>query len=424
MMDVRSSVDVADRRGSALHVGYILTHYPKIAQTFIADEIDAVRQTGTRLTTFAMNAPGQAERSIPGVRTRMADTVYLKQNPLMALADLCLFAVRHPVAMARISWTAIASAAGHPARTMRRLAHLAQAATVARNVRNTGIDHLHAHFGLAPATIAWLASRMLCATSLSTKFSFTIHGFHDFVDPQETRLDLKAAAAACVVCISDYTKSQLCLQTPSALWCNFKVMRCGIDLQRLSYVERGKSAAAVRIIAVGRLSAEKGFAILIDAVARLRMDGLAVNLRLIGEGPERAMLEQAVAGLGLQDAVTFVGELDPDGVQRELASADIFCLSSFNEGLPISIMEAMATGLPVVTTWIAGIPELAEHGVTALCVPPGRADELANALQRLCDDPELRTQLSMNARARVCELHDLRKSGSAMATLFAETVAR
>jgi glycosyltransferase involved in cell wall biosynthesis len=148
-----------------------------------------------------------------------------------------------------------------------------------------------------------------------------------------------------------------------------------------------------------------------------------VNLRLVGDGPQGPALRKAVAAHGLQDKVVFVGELPTEGVRAELAKADIFCLPSFSEGLPVSIMEAMATGVPVVTTWIAGIPELAENGVSALCVPPGRADALGQALRRLSDEPETREKLAHNGRERVVALHDQQKSGARMAALFREMMA-
>jgi colanic acid/amylovoran biosynthesis glycosyltransferase len=405
------------------HVGYVLTHYPRTAQTFIAGEIDAVEREGMKISPFAMNQPDASELVNADNADRAAQTLYLKRQWLASLANLALLFLRHPFAMGSIGWRAIASASGNPARTVRRLAHLAQAARVAKAARQRGIGHLHAHFGLAPATIAWIASEILSIGASKVRFSFTIHGFHDFVDPHETRLDIKARHAARVICISDFTRSQLCLQTPPELWPCFEVVRCGIDLELLPFVPRAAHSGQSIILAVGRLSAEKGFAVLIEALAELRKDGADMKLRFVGDGPQRSELQQAVALHGLQEHVDFVGELSADGVRRELAAADIFCLPSFSEGLPVSIMEAMASGVPVVATWIAGIPELAENGVSALCVPPGRADALALALRRLHDEPQLGAQLARNGRDRVAALHDQQKSGASMADLFREMMA-
>lgn len=401
-----------------LPVGYVMTHYPRNAQTFIAGEIDGVRRAGVAVTPFAMNRPDAAELAVTGAEARAEDTTYLKDAPLRALGAVLALALRHPVGMARLVGAALASGGGSPTRMARRLAHLVQAARLARVAGERGLRHLHAHFGLAPATIAWFASRMLALDGRRAGFSFTIHGFHDFADPAETRLDLKAPAAAAVVCVSDFTRGQLFLHADPVTWPRAHVVRCGIDLNAWEFTPRPPADGAPTIIAIGRLSPEKGFTVLIDAMARLRDAGVAARLLLVGDGPERGVIAAAIAAHGLQDRVTLAGELAPDAVRARLGEAEIFCLPSFSEGLPVSIMEAMAAGVPVVTTWIAGIPELAENGVTALTAPPARADALADALRRLVEDPDLRARLATAARARVEERHDQAINGRAMADLF------
>ena len=400
--------------GASLTVGYVMTHYPRNAQTFIAGEIDGVRAAGVDVATFAMNRPDARELAVAGAQERAAGTSYLKDSPLGAIGDVLTIALRHPIGMSRIVGAALTSGGGSVRRTIRRLAHLVQAARLARVARKRGLRHLHAHFALAPATIAWLASRMMSLDGPPVGFSFTIHGFHDFVDPAETRLDLKAKAAAAVVCISDFTRGQLFLNSDPAVWPRAQVIRCGIDLAAWQFAARARDATAPTIMALGRLSAEKGFGILIEALVQLS----DVKLRLVGDGPERAALTALVDRLDLADRVTFVGELPPEQVRAELRAADIFCLPSFSEGLPVSIMEAMAAGVPVVATWIAGIPELASDGVTALTVPPARADALADALRRLVDDPALGATLAVAARARVEQQHDQVINGRAMADLL------
>lgn len=406
-----------------LGVGYVMTHYPRLAQTFIAGEIDAVEAAGVAVQPFAMNRPDARERAAPGAAERERRTTYLKERPLAALADAASVFARHPLGMAAIVRVAAASGGGGVRRTVRRLAHLVQAARLARSARARGVTHLHAHFGLAPATIAWLASRIMALDGRPVGFSFTIHGFHDFADPAETRLDLKARAAAAVVCVSDFTRSQLCLTTPAALWSRFHVVRCGVDLHRWRFAPRMHEPSPVTVVAIGRLSAEKGFSVLIESMALLRDRGVDARLTLVGDGPERRALADAIATHGLTGRVDLVGELPPERVRECLQRADIFCLPSFSEGLPVSIMEAMAAGVPTVATWIAGIPELAQDGVTALTVPPARADALADALGRLIADPALGARLAAAARTCVEARHDQAANGQAIATLLRAVAA-
>ena len=407
-----------------LRVGYILTHYPRLAQTFIAGEIAAVERTGVIVRPFAMNLPSPSEQKAPGAAVRIARTTYLKSQMGHALAALTGQVLRHPVGVGRVMVMAIRSAGRSPGRLVRRLAHLLQAAHVAQIARREGLDYLHAQFGLAPATIAWLASALTAFGGRRIPFGFTIHGFHDFVDASETRLDLKARDAAQALCVSDYTRSQLCLLTDRTLWNRFHVARCGVDLSEFLYRQPPKREGLPTALAVGRLSAEKGFEVLIEAIALLKQMGTPHRLVLVGEGPLRSALASAATTLGVADLVELTGELPPTEVRARLERADLFCLPSFSEGLPISIMEAMAVGVPVVTTWIAGIPELAEPGVTALTVPPARPDVLAEAMRRLAEDAPLRLQLSLAARARVEAQHDQARCGAIIAQHFKSAAIR
>jgi colanic acid/amylovoran biosynthesis glycosyltransferase len=409
---------------AGLRVGYVLTHYPRLAQTFIAAEITAVARTGVTIRPFAMNPPTAAEANVAGAAQRMAQTTYLKPRFARALLVLAGQLLRHPIGVGRVIAMAVASAGGSPGRLARRLAHLVQAAWVAREARREGCDYLHAQFGLAPATIAWFAAALAAAAGHRLPFGFTIHGFHDFVDAAESRLDLKARDAAQVLCVSDFTRSQLCLVTDPALWPRFHVARCGIDLSAFAYRPPPKHAGVPTVLAVGRLSAEKGFDVLLAALAQLKTMGAPLRLVLVGDGPLRGSLENAALRSGVAELVEFAGELPPAEVRARLEHADLFCLPSFSEGLPISIMEAMAVGVPVVTTWIAGIPELAEAEVTALTVPPARADALAEALRRLVEDEPLRQRLSRAARDRVETQHDQDRCGAIVAQRFESAASR
>jgi glycosyltransferase involved in cell wall biosynthesis len=400
-------------------VGYIMTHYPRVAQTFISGEIDAVKATGVNVRTFAMNAPARGDHAAPAASQRIAETMYLKPLVTRAFVALALKFFRHPIGTSRVAVMTLASASGSPRRMVRRWAHLMQAALVADAARRDRLDYLHAQFGLAPATIAWLASALSAVAGHRLPFGFTIHGFHDFVDPAESRLELKAQDAAQVLCVSDFTRSQLCLVTQPELWARFEVARCGIDISAFAYRPPIRQCGLPTVLAVGRLSAEKGFGILIEALACLKEKGTPQRLVLIGDGPLRGSLEEKARRAGVAELVEFTGELGPEEVRTHLDRADLFCLPSFSEGLPISIMEAMAVGVPVVTTWVAGIPELAEPGVTALTVPPARVDALASALGRLAEDVPLRVRLAAAARKRVEDLHDQRRCGAVVAERFA-----
>lgn len=281
------------------------------------------------------------------------------------------------------------------------------------------IRHLHAHFGQTPATIAWIACEILNrTTSRRTSWSFTIHGFQDFVDDAVARLDLKAASADFIICVSDYTKAQLCRVTDPQYWNRFHVVRCGIDLKAFPFRTSHPDRTVPRIIFVARLSPEKGHLILLHALKTLRDEGTDIELQIVGAGPFEESIRRQAALLGIDGMIAYTGELPPADVSKLLADADIFCLPSFSEGLPVSIMEAMAIGVPVVSTWISGIPELAINGTTALTVPASNVAALATALKSLANDKELRARLARNARAEVERMHDIETNSTKLFSMF------
>lgn len=400
-------------------VAYVMTYYPAVSLTFLAGEIDEIEKAGWDVFPIAMNAPSASDLTTDIAHRRRDRTLYLKQSASAVIAATLGCLLRHPVGLPRLAFHAVRSARADVGLMLRRLAHLGYATLVARRCVEQGVSHIHAQFGQAPATIAWFATEIMrFQTPTRVSWSFTIHGFQDFVDEAVARLDLKAATARFVVCVSKFTKSQLCRITEPALWDRFHVIHCGIDLDSFKLRSRPQPKATPLAVIVGRLSPEKGHLVLFQAVKDLKDRNVAMMLDVIGGGPFERTLRDEVDRLRLQDRVNFVGELESDRVRERLADADIFCMASFSEGLPISIMEAMAVGVPVVTTWISGIPELAVNDVTALTVAPGDAGALADAIGRIIDDPALRARMTAAARAAVEERHSRITNARSLAELF------
>ncbi|WP_219893740.1 glycosyltransferase family 4 protein [Aquisediminimonas profunda] len=385
-----------------------MTHYPRVALTFISGEIDAMERMGQPISPVALNLPETADLASEEAHQRQAATFYLKGSRSRLAVTVAIMAALHPLAMIATLLIAIRSARLDLNLILRRIAHFCYASLTAKYCRANNIRHLHAHFGQTPATIAWLACEILNRTSdKETSWSFTIHGFQDFVDDAVARLDLKAASAAFIICISDYTKSQLCRVTDPQFWNRYRVIRCGIDLTAFPMRTEMPDRAVPRIVSVARLSPEKGHLILLNALKSLADEGTHAELQIIGAGPFEPAIRREGERLGLEDRIIYSGELLPADVARELGDADVFCLPSFSEGLPVSVMEAMAIGVPVVSTWISGIPELAINETNALIVPASNTEALAGALKRVITNGQLRETLARNARTAVERMHDI-----------------
>jgi glycosyltransferase involved in cell wall biosynthesis len=406
---------------SEQRVAYVMTNYPRTALTFIALEIRELERTGVRITPVAVNAAAPEELATEEMRRASRATSYLKSQGVATLAAaFARTCLRHPAQMGGQVRLAITSSRLDLPLAARRLVHLAYACWMWQAVSRHGVRHFHAHFGQTPATVAWFAAAVgTFSSGERCTWSFTIHGFQDFADERVTRLDLKADSASFVACVSDFTRAQLCRVTHPDVWHRFHVVRCGIDLDAFPFRVPPSPTGRVRILTVARLSPEKGHLVLLAALRQLTEQGVDAEVRIIGDGPSASLIGKAASDLGLSDRVTLVGELDPPLVSIELAESDVFCLPSFAEGIPVSIMEAMAVGVPVVTTFVGGIPELARNGETALVVPPSNAGDLANAIRQLVDDQELRTRLATAARRLVVERHDVRPNVDVLRGLFA-----
>jgi glycosyltransferase involved in cell wall biosynthesis len=251
-----------------------------------------------------------------------------------------------------------------------------------------------------------------------------MHGPTEFYAIERFNLARKVAAADTVVCISDFCRSQLMLLSSPESWEKLIVVHCGADLARYRYrAPRTVDDRELKVVCVGRMVARKGQAVLLDAIKRLsdaEGDAPRISLTLVGSGPAEEHLRAQAARLSIEDRVRFVGAVGQDEMPHVMDTHDVFCLVSLAEGVPVVLMEAMAVGLPVVTTPIAGIPELVDDEESGLLVPPGRPDALAGVLARLAADAGLRERLSHTARKRVEADFDSGQCASQLAQAFAE----
>jgi glycosyltransferase involved in cell wall biosynthesis len=228
-------------------------------------------------------------------------------------------------------------------------------------------------------------------------------------------LGRKIEAADFVVCVSYFGRAQAMRLVQPDQWDKLHVVRCGLPL---GTAPERKASTRTTIISVGRLSAEKGQAGLLQAFGNLAGDYPDAALVIVGDGPEGAALQAATRRLGIADRVTFTGRLSESDTLERIAAADILVLPSFMEGLPIVLMEAMAAGTAVVASRVAGIPELVKEGESGLLFTPSNWGELTGCMRRLIDDEALRQRLARRARKTVEEQFDVRQSVDMLQKLF------
>jgi glycosyltransferase involved in cell wall biosynthesis len=280
------------------------------------------------------------------------------------------------------------------------LIYLAEALLTAGRLRRLEVDHIHNHFGDHSGLVTMLAARLIGA-----EYSISIHGPHVFMDQKYAAFKEKIDNAQFVRCISYFCRSQAIIFSESTDISKFKVVHCGLDLQE--YAFRAPRQQVKRLFCAARLSHEKGIEFLVHALAILARRGYALELRLAGDGPQRDVLERLAADLGVSRQVTFLGNLREAQVTRELTESDIFVLPSLAEGVPVSLMEAMAVGVPVIATNIAGTSELVEDGKNGILVRPTDAEALGDAVAEIISDYDLRLRTAKEGRAKVGKEFDI-----------------
>lgn len=382
-------------------VAYMTGEYPRATDTFIQREVAALRERGVHVQTFSVRRPADKEIVGPEQHNERQRTRYLlPARPLGLLwAHLSLLFAGPARYLSAVKLALTTRPPGLKA-LARQLAYFAEAGLVARAMQTESLAHLHNHFSNSSCSVAMLASELG-----GFPFSFTMHGPAEFFEPKYWRLDQKIRRAKFVCCISHFCRSQGMIFAPPDKWDRMHVVHCGVDAA--SYEPVRHEGRGNRLLFVGRLAPVKGVPVLLESLAILRREHPDVVLTLAGDGPDRQFLERRAAELGLQQHARFLGYQSQSQVRRLLRETDVFVSSSFAEGVPVVLMEAMAAGVPVVATRIAGVPELVDDGVCGWLVPPGDPGALADKIDMLLADAHARTRFALAGRQKVEQEFDL-----------------
>lgn len=404
-----------------MKVAYLTGEYPRATDTFIQREILAVERCGVAVERFAVRRPGDEHMVGESQRRERELTTYLLEHPPIGFVSILARSfARSPRRFAAAAGLAVRTRRLGAKGAAKQVAYFVEAARLAELMRARGVDHLHNHFADSSCTVAMLASALS-----GTTYSFTLHGPAIFFEPNEWQLGAKLRTASFCAAISSFARSQAALFSDASVWPRIRVVHCGVD--EPGPVDGTAPPAAggpCRLLFVGRLDAVKGVVVLFDAVASLLATGTSLHLTLVGDGPQRAELERRVATLGIGASVTFAGYCNQDDVQQHLSDTDVFVLPSFAEGVPVSLMEAMAMSRPVVATNVGGVTELVLNGVNGIVVAPGDAIALEAAISELADDADRRARLGRMGSATVRADFDSLTEARRLVTLFREPGSR
>lgn len=401
---------------SRAEVVYLVSRFPVTSETFIVREIEALDRLGNFDLELRSLFPAP-DQPVHDISRRWAER-HVRPSTAAAVAGFLWASLTRPLALLSVLGRVIAGYRRSPL-LARALVTVLVACAHARDLASRPRPpHIHAHYATYPALAAWVCGRLI-----GTSYSFTAHAHDLYVDT--SMLDTKIADACFVVTISEYNRTLLERHNPGHT--PIRVLHAGIDTSAYPFRPRGiPGDGPVRALTVASLQQYKGHAVLLAALA---MGGSSVDrltLDLVGDGVLRSDLEALVDRLGLGWRVLFLGSRSEDEVRTCLDTADLFVLPSVvaddgqMEGLPVVLMEALACGLPTVSTELSGIPEIVIDGVTGLLAVPGDATSLNHVLAEMIERGSGASDFAEAGRALVTGEFDLKHSVSELSAMLSE----
>jgi len=399
-------------------ITYFVNQYPKVSHSFIRREIMALERLGLSVQRVALRGWDEKVTDKDDLAELAITTHLLRGGLLRSLVAFARAAVATPVRFAKAVQLALRMSRRSERPFAYHLVYLAEACLLLRHVRSFGSQHVHAHFGTNSTEVVMLANALG-----GPGFSFTVHGPEEFDKPEFIGLAEKIKRSAFVVAISSFGRSQLFRWIDYTQWPKVHVVHCGLE-DSFHSLAAMPSPDIKRLVCVGRLCEQKGQLLLIQAMALLAQRGLLFELVLAGDGEMRPEIEALIDRNGLREQVRITGWISSDQVRSELLAARAMVLPSFAEGLPVVIMEAMALRRPVLTTSIAGVPELVRNGESGWLFPAGSVEELAEALAACLSTPvDVLHQMGERAYERVLQRHSVDIEAGKLAELFQKAIA-
>lgn len=396
-----------------MRIAYFINQYPKVSHSFIRREIQALEKLGMAVQRIALRGWDGELVDTDDIREREQTQFVLKAGGFNILLSVIKAMISSPgrffsalMLALKMGWHAERPLPFH-------LIYLAEACQIVPWMKSFGASHVHAHFGSNSTEVVMLANALG-----GPAYSFTVHGPEEFDKPFFLGLPEKIKRSAFVVAISSYGRSQLFRWVDHAFWSKVKVVHCGLEKSFYDIAPTPVTANA-RLVCVGRLCEQKGQLLLLEAAHSLAKKGIEFELVLAGDGEMRPEVERMIADYDLKGKVRITGWISGQQVRDEILNSSGLVLPSFAEGLPVVIMEAMALRRPVISTYVAGIPELVIPKENGWLVPAGSVTELMEAMEdMLSKTSEQLAAMGDAAYARVTERHAIDTEAKKLAELF------
>ena len=400
-----------------MRITYLINQYPKVSHTFIRREILALERLGHEIQRVALRGWEDKPIDLQDI-LEQTKTVYVLKNGIFSLL-LSAFKslLQKPVCFFSALCLAIQMGIRADRPLIFHLVYFLEACQVYLETKQFNAQHLHAHFGTNPSEIAMLVNAIG-----GLPYSFTVHGPEEFDRPQFLKLSQKINRAKFVVAISSFGRSQLMRWVSFENWHKIKIVHCGLEPDFFNipavFIPNKPS-----LVCVGRLCEQKGQLLLVEAIKNLSEQQVEVELTLAGDGEMRAEIESLITKYQLEDKIKITGWISSDEVKAHILASQVLILPSFAEGLPVVIMEAMSLRRPVISTYIAGIPELVQDGENGWLCVAGDITALTNTMREALSTPVVRLQeMGDAAFARVTARHHIDSEAAKLAEFMKSSV--
>ncbi|BET27254.1 glycosyltransferase involved in cell wall biosynthesis [Limnobacter thiooxidans] len=401
---------------TAKKIVYLVNQYPKVSHTFIRREILALETLGLNVMRLSVRG-WENELPDPVDEQERQKTRYLLRQGVGSLlwSGMKVF-MQRPATFLNTLFVALRMGVRADRAWPFHLIYLLEACKALEWLQQDNIEHVHAHFGGNSTEVA-----MLIRLLGGPPYSFTVHGPEEFDKPEFIHLGAKVKHSAFTVAITSYCRSQIFRWIPYSQWHKVQVVRCGIDAPFHENLP-DTFPAEPRMVCIGRLCEQKGQLILLEAALKLKLKKISFSLVLAGDGEMRPEIERQIDAMGLRKHVQVTGWISSAQVREEILKSRAMVLPSFGEGLPVVIMEAMALRRPVISTYIAGIPELVQAGQNGFLCPAGDVDALALQMELCLTAPtETLVHMGFLAQQAVLAQHSVDIEAGRLAHLFSNS---
>jgi len=397
-----------------MKIAYIVSLFPCLSETFIQREIEELTNLGHEITIFSLKHANK--KDVNYFSTRKFKKIIKYPNAILGFFNFLFFIIFHPIKMIQMIKIHVKYNKSDFTLMLKSIYIIPRVLRFKSIIKRRKIQHIHAHWATIPTTAAWIINFIT-----EIPYSFTAHAWDIWKNTD--MLSKKIIDSKFTATISNYNKDLMSEDLPTHSMDKIKIVHCGIDVEKFTY-NMPKDFKRLKMLSVGRFVEKKGFPYLLDACSQLLADEVSFELTIVGHGPMWEEITKLVEIYKLENNVFLTGAMPQEKLRAKFINSDLFVLPAITasdgdlDGIPVVLMEAMAIGVPVISTKISGIPELIHSEINGLLIEEKSVDQLVEAIKKMAEYSDLQKEYSKHARLKIENEFNIKKSALQMAELI------